>query len=99
MNRSIAQVHASDNGTPPPPPRPDLHAVPQGNWNPTLTAEFLKPLLARPRDGYWHFEMVHKTVVERRYECGRCHSAQLPFASVVTRQQRAAQTDVCVNCH
>jgi predicted CXXCH cytochrome family protein len=64
-----------------------------------LTAEFLKPLLARPRDGYWHFEMVHKTVVERRYECTRCHSAQLPFAPLVTRQQRSAQTEVCVNCH
>jgi succinate dehydrogenase/fumarate reductase flavoprotein subunit len=70
-----------------------------GTWNPTLTAESLKPMLSSSRDGYWHFEMVHRTVVERRYECARCHSPELPFAPVVTRQQRAAQTEVCVNCH
>lgn len=97
--RSLAQAHGSENGTALPPRPPDEQAVPQGTWNPTLTAEFLKPLLATSRDGYWHFEMVHKTVVERRYECTRCHSAELPFAPVVTRPQRAAQTEVCVNCH
>ena len=73
--------------------------APTGNWNPALTAEFLKPMLSSSRDGYWHFEMVHRTVVERRYACARCHSPELPFAPVVTPQQRAAQTDVCVNCH
>ena len=29
----------------------------------------------------------------------RCHSPELPFAPLVTRQQRAAQTELCVNCH
>jgi predicted oxidoreductase len=66
---------------------------------PPLTSEFLAPLLAKPRDGYWHFEQVHRTVIERRYECTRCHSAQLPFAPVTTREQRAAQIELCVNCH
>ena len=73
--------------------------APIGTFSPALTAEFLKPLLSSSRDGYWHFEMVHRTVVERRYECSRCHSPELPFAPVVTRQQRAAQTELCVNCH
>jgi predicted CXXCH cytochrome family protein len=70
-----------------------------GNWNTTLTAEYLKPLLSSPRAGFWHFEQVHKTVVERGYECTRCHSPQLPFAPLSTRQQRVAQIELCVNCH
>jgi hypothetical protein len=96
--RAIAQSHVAAGATAPA-PREDAAATPGGTWNPALTADFLKPLLATSRDGYWHFEMVHRTVVERRYECARCHSPELPFAPVVTRPQRAAQTDVCVNCH
>ena len=71
----------------------------RGTFNAAATAEMLKPLLAKSRDGYWHFEKVHQTVVERRYECTMCHSETLPFAPVATRQQRAAQTQVCTNCH
>jgi succinate dehydrogenase/fumarate reductase flavoprotein subunit len=59
----------------------------------------LGTLLAKPRDGFWHFEVSHKTVVERKYECTLCHTAQLPFAPVTTRVQREAQTAVCINCH
>jgi succinate dehydrogenase/fumarate reductase flavoprotein subunit len=86
-------------------PRPTANALQQGNdapagaFNPAMTAEALTPLLARARDGYWHFEKVHTTVVERRYACTMCHTAQLPFAPVVTRQQRDAQTQLCTNCH
>ena len=96
--RGIVQARAS-GGTASVVLRPNDTPAPTGNWNPALTAEFLKPMLSISRDGYWHFEMVHRTVVERRYECARCHSPELPFAPVVTPQQRAAQTDVCVNCH
>jgi hypothetical protein len=63
------------------------------------TAADLQPLLAKSRDGYWHFEVSHKTVVERKYACTLCHSAQLPFAPITTRAQREAQIDVCINCH
>ena len=66
---------------------------------PSRTAADLQPLLAKPRDGFWHFEVSHKTVVERKYECTLCHTAQLPFAPVTTTTQRDAQTQVCVNCH
>jgi predicted oxidoreductase len=66
---------------------------------PSLTAADLQPLLAKPRDGFWHFEVSHKTVVERKYACTLCHMPALPFAPVTTRTQREAQTAVCVNCH
>jgi succinate dehydrogenase/fumarate reductase flavoprotein subunit len=74
-------------------------AAPRGAFNPAATADMLTPLLARPRDGYWHFEKVHQTVVERRYACTMCHSTDLPFAPVVARQQREAQLQLCTNCH
>jgi predicted oxidoreductase len=97
--RSVAQARAAAGGATDTGSQPSEPAAPAGNWNPTLTAESLTPMLSTSRDGYWHFEMVHKTVVERRYECARCHSPELPFAPVATRQQRAAQTELCVNCH
>jgi hypothetical protein len=59
----------------------------------------LAPLLAKPRDGFWHFEVSHKTVVERKYACTMCHTSELPFAPITTRAQRDAQTQVCINCH
>jgi predicted oxidoreductase len=96
--RWIAQARAS-GGMATAAVRRNEPPAPTGHWDPTLTAEFLKPMLSSSRDGYWHFEMVHRTVVERRYECARCHSPELPFAPVVTHQQRAVQTEVCVNCH
>jgi len=56
----------------------------------TMNVDSLTPLLARPRDGYWHFEKVHGLVRERAYECTRCH---------VPQQVDLAQTNVCANCH
>ena len=50
-----------------------------------MTAETLRPMLSRPRDGYWHFEKVHGIVLEREYTCTRCHVQPL--------------LDVCTNCH
>jgi predicted oxidoreductase len=67
--------------------------------NVAMSLDSLKPLLSTSRQGYWHFEVSHKTVVERGYECARCHSAELPFAPVTTRAQRNAQTMICTNCH
>src|SRR5688572_28454327 len=54
-------------------------AVAGAGFSRLITAEFLKPMLSSRRDGYWHFEQVHATVVERKYDCSRCHSPELPF--------------------
>ncbi len=69
------------------------------SWSPSLSAADLRALLSAPRDGYWHFQMSHNMVLEREYECGMCHSAQVPFAAVNNRQSKRAQTEVCTNCH
>jgi transcription elongation factor Elf1 len=38
-------------------------------------------------------------VLEREYECARCHSAQVPFMALSNRESMLAQTQVCKNCH
>jgi succinate dehydrogenase/fumarate reductase flavoprotein subunit len=70
-----------------------------GDWQPAISAAELESLLAESRDGYWHFQASHRLVLERGYECARCHSAQLPFSPVNNRQSMLAQTEVCTNCH
>jgi hypothetical protein len=56
-------------------------------------------MLAVARDGYWHFERVHHLVLEREYDCSRCHSVAVPFAAATSREQRIAQARTCDSCH
>ena len=73
-------------------------AAPQGPL-PAMNANSLTPLLAKKREGYWHFEMAHGIVRERGYACTRCHSTDVPYALPATTQQRVAQIEICANCH
>ena len=66
---------------------------------PAMNANSLTPLLAKKRDGYWHFEMAHGIVRERGYACTQCHSTAVPFALPATTAQRVAQIEICANCH
>jgi hypothetical protein len=68
-------------------------------WDATLTAEDLQALLAAGREGYWHFRVSHEMVLERRYECTRCHSPEVPFAPVNNRASKLALAELCSNCH
>ncbi len=68
-------------------------------WQATMTSGDLEVLLAEPRDGYWHFQVSHRLVLERRYICTSCHSAQLPFSSISDRTGLLLQTGVCTTCH
>lgn len=70
-----------------------------GVWRASLTAADLALLLAESRGGYWHFQVSHRLVLERGYECKSCHSAQLPFSPLTDRQSLLAQTEVCTRCH
>src|ERR1044071_5517826 len=40
--------------------------------------ELVQQLIAQPRPGYWHFEKVHGVVLERSYDCARCHREPSP---------------------
>jgi predicted oxidoreductase len=94
--RTIAGTVSSERRTLASAPEAQPH---DAAFNPNATAADLQPLLASPRQGYWHFEVSHKTVAERKYACTLCHTRELPFAPVTTRMQRNAQTQVCINCH
>jgi succinate dehydrogenase/fumarate reductase flavoprotein subunit len=77
----------------------DIEAQADASWTPALGPADLQVMLKLKRDGYWHFERVHNLVLERDYACTDCHSARLPFVPVTSREDRAAQTQVCDACH
>ena len=95
--RSIASGFAA--GTEKPAIEPLSPSPNAGDWQSALTAADLESLLTKSREGYWHFKVSHKLVLERGYLCTRCHSAQLPFSPVNDRQSLLAQTQVCTHCH
>lgn len=101
--RLAGQAIAAERADAPPlelPPRPEEDALPDASsWSAALTADDLRALLGTERDGYWHFQMSHNMVLERGYECTRCHSAEVPFAAVDNRESKLAQSQVCTNCH
>ena len=78
---------------------PALSADDDRPWVPELDANDVEAMLAISRDGYWHFERVHKLVLERNYQCTQCHSYRVPFAPATTRTQKLAQAGTCDACH
>jgi predicted oxidoreductase len=98
--RSIAAAYTAAAARPSIAPKAPEAMLPDADtWGASMTSEDLRPLLAQPREGYWHFELSHEMVLERAYECTACHSAMVPFFPVENRQSRRAQTEVCTNCH
>jgi succinate dehydrogenase/fumarate reductase flavoprotein subunit len=59
----------------------------------------VKDLIATPRKGYWHFERVHKLVLDRAWECQSCHSEMSPFDAKQHRTNGLAQIAACSRCH
>jgi len=56
-------------------------------------------LLAKPRDGYWHFEKVHRVTMERGTDCRQCHSELTPYREHAHRINRQTLSASCVSCH
>lgn len=59
----------------------------------------MKKLLAQPREGYWHFESVHKMTQERGLDCRHCHSDLTPYREDNHKINRQSLTAACVLCH
>ncbi len=59
----------------------------------------LPGLIEDPRPGYTHFENVHRVVLERQYDCGRCHAEMLPIDLDRHVIDRVAQIESCKSCH
>jgi predicted oxidoreductase len=74
-------------------------ASPAAPWSPTMTAAQLEVLLKTSRDGYWHFEQVHRSVLRREWPCNECHSALVPQAPARDAATLRALSDTCDHCH
>lgn len=55
--------------------------------------------IADPRPGYWHFESVHKVVLERGTDCRQCHSELTPYRADQHRIRPQSLTASCFQCH
>ena len=74
-------------------------AAPAAPWSPTMNATRLAELLKTSRDGYWHFEQVHRSVLRRELPCNECHSALAPQAPARDAATLRALSDTCDHCH
>jgi uncharacterized protein len=73
--------------------------APAAPWSATMTAAQLEELLKTSRDGYWHFEQVHRSVLRREWPCNECHSALVPQAPAHDAATLRALSDTCDHCH
>lgn len=78
---------------------PERPTPPRAPWTPTMTAQQLEQLLKTSRDGYWHFEQVHHSVLRRDWPCNECHSALVPQAPIQDRESLRALSETCDHCH
>ena len=51
------------------------------------------------RKGYWHFERVHRIVLDRGWQCDSCHAELTPFDASRHKIDRLAQIAACARCH
>ncbi|MSR60613.1 MAG: FAD-dependent oxidoreductase [Planctomycetaceae bacterium] len=55
--------------------------------------------LANPRPGYWHFENVHRVVLERGTDCRQCHAELAVYRAANHRINPQSLTAACFQCH
>jgi succinate dehydrogenase/fumarate reductase flavoprotein subunit len=65
----------------------------------TIGLTELEMMLGTSRPGYWHFEISHELVIERKYECGQCHNPNMAMAAAVSAAQMLARLATCTTCH
>ena len=73
--------------------------VSSGTPEACATCHDVPALTATPRPGYWHFEQVHREVLDRKWACTRCHRELSPFTHGAHRIDPVAQIDTCIGCH
>jgi aspartate oxidase len=61
--------------------------------------EVLRQLVAKPRPGYQHFEKVHAVVLERNFDCARCHHEPSLLALNAENLDRRTLIQACAICH
>jgi uncharacterized protein len=64
-----------------------------------LSCHQLAQAIDKPRSGYWHFERVHKIVLETHRECTQCHSGIGEPSTPQHRIDPLIQANSCTVCH
>ncbi len=59
----------------------------------------MQELLAEDREGYWHFQKVHRTTEEQGRDCRQCHSELTPYQADHHRMNPQSMTANCELCH
>jgi hypothetical protein len=65
----------------------------------TVPPAALPQLLDAQRPGYWHFEVAHRIVLERKLDCTACHTPDWPTVAASSAAQRQVQLNACSTCH
>jgi hypothetical protein len=96
---ALAEIGARD----PPAARPILPAanvVVEGTAPSCMTCHDLPTLVRANRAGYWHFEKVHRVVLERGYDCMQCHAELGPSRIAQAHYiDRIGLVRACTTCH
>jgi predicted oxidoreductase len=66
---------------------------------PCLSCHQLQSAIDKPRSGYWHFERVHKIVLDSHRECAECHSGMGESSTPQHRIDPLIQANSCTVCH
>ena len=81
---------------------PAVKSAPETSASPRVRCQSCHPidkLVTTARKGYWHFERVHKVVLENSWACERCHAELSPFAAKQHQTNALTQIDACSRCH
>jgi flavocytochrome c len=63
------------------------------------TCHDVPELLSQPREGYWHFEKVHRATTDRGIDCRQCHADMAPYREDNHRINWRSLTASCMLCH
>ncbi len=59
----------------------------------------VEALIETPREGFWHFELAHRIVLQRELNCLQCHAELAPYSEDEHHMDPLALTDTCIGCH
>jgi succinate dehydrogenase/fumarate reductase flavoprotein subunit len=97
--RIAGRTAAADLGLDMPSQAINAHAGETPSTVVPIGRDVLQAMIDTQRPGYWHFEVSHALVLERAYECSRCHDGDSTMTPAISAAQMLARLDTCTTCH
>ena len=79
------------------PPQPPMQKITEAAA--CVSCHDLPKLIGENRPGYWHFEKVHRTVLDLQKNCLECHAELTPNNERAHVIDRIIQIAACAACH